>query len=46
MEDAESMNYDTVTPSQKKLLIELGQKISDVFNKTSIGCERILKTIV
>lgn len=30
MEDGESMHYDLVSPSQKKLLLELGDKISEV----------------
>lgn len=28
MDDGESMHYDLVSPSQKKLLLELGDKIS------------------
>jgi hypothetical protein len=30
MDDGESMQYDLVSPSQKKLLLELGEKIADV----------------
>ena len=29
LDDQDSMTYDSVTPSQKKLLIELGSKISE-----------------
>jgi hypothetical protein len=30
LDDASNMSYDSVTPSQKKLLLELGEKISEV----------------
>lgn len=29
LDDQDSMSYDSVTPSQKKLLLELGSKISE-----------------
>lgn len=30
LDDAESVSYDSVTPNQKKLLMELGDKIAEV----------------
>jgi hypothetical protein len=30
MDDGDSMQHDLVSPSQKKLLVELGEKIADV----------------
>ncbi len=30
LSQADSITYDSVTPAQKKVLIELGEKISDV----------------
>jgi len=30
LSQADSITYDSVTPAQKKILIELGEKISDV----------------
>lgn len=43
LDEGDSISYDTITPSQKRLLLELGEKIKDVLILIFQGAKEFLK---